>query len=293
MRDVPGLNSLYASDRPDFMILGVQKSATTTLFDVLNGLDGFSGSSQKELHYFDSDLNYQKGVDWYLDFFGRKKVGVKRFEATPSYIYMRDVPGRIYKDFGSMKFVVMLRDPVKRCFSAWNMFRTFNSNKQTAEYIYDTYIKDSNPGSREALRHLLFSESFPTFEQCVNEDLFRRHSNGTDEEPSFVRRGFYYEQILRYLEFYRLQDFLFLEQDDFSKDPVGSVGAVLDFLGADSRVDLGVIPQVSNKGDYDGVAMDAHTDVFLKLYDLYSEPNRQLFSLIGKEYPWSASWLTL
>jgi len=292
MPDVPALNYLSAPNRPDFLILGVQKSATTTLFDVLNGLDGFSGSSLKELHFFDSDHNYQKGVDWYLDFFS-EEAGVIKFEATPSYIYMRDAPGRIHNSFGSMKFIVMLRDPVKRCFSAWNMFRGFNAHKQTAEYIYDMYIKDSNSGSREALRDLLFAEEFPSFEQCVSDDLVRRQQNDLNEEPSFVRRGFYYEQILRFLEFYSIQDFLFLEQDEFARDASVGVSRICDFLGIESSPDAECVQKTSNKGDYEGVAVEEYTETFLKLYDLYREPNQKLFSLIGKAYPWNASWLSL
>jgi hypothetical protein len=292
MQDNSRLNYSSAANRPDFLILGVQKSATTTLFDILNSLGGFSGSSRKELHFFDSDHNYQKGVEWYLDCFSRDAVA-KKFEATPSYIYMRDVPQRIYSDFGAMKFIVMLRDPVKRCFSAWNMFRVFNSDRSTAEYIYDAYIKDCNSSSRDPLRELLFTENYPTFEQCVDRDLFIRGQGDLSEEPSFVRRGFYHEQVLRFLEYYSIQDFLFLEHDEFSSDTLGGINRICDFLGVASSYVADSNKKVSNKGDYEGIAIDAYTETFLKLYDLYHEPNQQLFSLIGKEYPWNASWLTL
>ncbi|WP_285435783.1 sulfotransferase domain-containing protein [Pseudomonas sp. fls2-241-R2A-110] len=292
MHDMPPLSCLTTPNRPDFLILGVQKSATTALFDVLDGLEGFAGSSSKELHFFDNDFNYQKGNEWYLNFFNAK-VGAKKFEATPSYIYMREVPGRIYNNFGSMKFIVMLRDPVKRCFSAWNMFRSFNGNRQTADYIYDTFIKNTNAGSMEALRDLLYAEEFPSFEQCVNDDLTRRQQCSSNEEPSFVRRGFYYEQILRFLEFYSLEDFLFLEQEEFGRDVAGSISRICDFLEIESDLDSGIAQKISNKGDYEDVAVDTHSQVFLKLYDLYREPNQKLFSLIGKEYPWNPSWLSL
>lgn len=291
MHGVPDLN--YSTpNRPDFLILGVQKSATTTLFDVLNSLDGFSGSSLKELHFFDNNYNYQKGSEWYLTHFDGK-VGSKRFEATPSYIYSRYAPERIYNEFGPMKFVVVLRDPVKRCFSAWNMFRVFNSNKQTAAFIYETYIKDSNSDSREALRELLFAEEFPTFERCVEDDMLRHKTKDLNEEPSFVRRGFYYDQIQRFLEFYSIRDFLFLEQEEFSKNTLQNVKQVCDFLEVELSTQAECVQKISNKGDYEGVAMEAHAEVFLKLYNLYREPNEKLFSLIDKDYPWSASWLSL
>ena len=292
MRGVPDLNYLSVLSRPDFLILGVQKSATTTLFDVLNNLDGFSGSSHKELHFFDNDHNYQKGMAHYFGFFDAEKNIVK-FEATPSYIYSREAPERIFNSFGSMKFVVMLRDPVKRCFSAWNMFRAFKSNKDVAQNIYETFIKNMNSGAKESLRDLLFAQNFPTFEQCVSDDVFRRQENDLNEEPSFVRRGFYYEQIKRYLEFFNLQDFLFLEQEDFARNASENITRVCDFLGVDSVFDSASIQKISNKGDYDGVALDAYTDTFLKLYELYREPNKELFALIGKEYPWNASWISL
>ena len=63
MLDMPPLSCLTTPNRPDFLILGVQKSATTALFDVLDGLEGFAGSSSKELHFFDND----SFLDYLLD----------------------------------------------------------------------------------------------------------------------------------------------------------------------------------------------------------------------------------
>lgn len=286
-RDSPA----FEKKRPNLLILGVQKSATTTLFDTLKGMRGFCASSQKEVHFFDTNHNFQKGLDWYLDFFIGPFAPI-RFEATPAYIYSKDAASRIHDCLGPMKFIVMLRDPVKRCFSAWNMYRTFNSVPSTAKYIYERYIKNSNEDVKGPLAELLFCGKFPSFDQCVNDDIARWKNIDTVAEPSFVRRGFYYEQVQRYLEYYSIDDFLFLEQDEFKQDVCANLIKICEFLQIEMDLDGIELKIISNRGNYDGESPREDASTLLGLYDVYRESNRKLFALLGREFPWNPSRLS-
>jgi hypothetical protein len=115
------------------------------------------------------------------------------------------------------------------------------------------------------------------------------------EEPSFVRRGFYHDQIARYLDYFSIHDFLFLEHDDFSENIVNSIMRVQDFLGVKIDIDASVVQRRvhSNKGEYAGVDIKEYKDVLFRLYDLYHDHNENLFSLVGERYSWSSDWVTM
>lgn len=269
--------------KPKFLIIGVQKAGTTTLFNLLDSVPGFCGSSVKEIGYFTKDVFYQKGESWYSKQFWKCGRNSVKFEATPAYLYYPDAPKRIYSFNHDMKFIVLLREPAARCYSAWNMFRTFNES--TADQIFNQFIQYADPPAKEALSKLLFSESFPSFSQAVTDDIERYVSKSSDIEPSFVRRGLYWEQISNYLNYFKLDNFLFLEQGELNH-PATALQKVSDFLNV--KIDLDSIndPMPSNIGDY--LSYDAETEeTILMLREFYNPHNEKLFNQIGVRYNWN------
>ena len=135
-----GVTSLTLSERnaPRFAIIGAQKSATTWLWDMLDQHPGTSLPSQKEIHYFGSAELYAKGDDWYYSHFKSLDSDKLIGEASTSYFYDRvpywhnkssqiefdkslpSIPELISQKFPSMKFIVILRDPVHRAVSAYS-----------------------------------------------------------------------------------------------------------------------------------------------------------------------------
>lgn len=101
---------------PTFVIAGVQKCGTSTLSATLRRHPQILMARPKELHFFDYGL--RKGMEWYEAQF---PVGPRHKawgEATPRYLY----DDRARERMGTMlpettKFLVMLRDPVKRAYS--------------------------------------------------------------------------------------------------------------------------------------------------------------------------------
>lgn len=106
---------------PNFLIIGVQKGATTWLANNLGEHPDVFIVEQKEIHFFHS--RFEKGLAWYESHFndwaGQTSVG----EATPGYIYYPDVPAKIQATLGNeIKLIASLRHPVDRAYSAFWMF---------------------------------------------------------------------------------------------------------------------------------------------------------------------------
>lgn len=268
---------------PSFLIIGVQKSGTTTLYDMLNCIPNFCGSKEKETGFFFLDKFYEQGQEWYLEQFRRCSRAAIKFEATPAYIYYPNVPKRIYSFNNRMKFIVVLREPVARCYSAWNMYRRFN--KSGADLIFAQFGQHANASEREAMRNLFFAEHYPSFKQAVLDDIERYVSRSIEIEPSFVRRGIYCEQIANYLRYFSLSSFLFLEQRElsFSASVLQKISA---FLSIEIELNLVKAPISLNIGDYP--IADAETEeTMLLLREFYRQHNETLFGQIGIKYDWN------
>jgi len=103
---------------PDFFIIGASRSGTNSLRETLNQAKLIAPAKKKEIHFFDVDYNYQKGLRYYKKFFASEKEKIS-FDTTPGYLYSFAAPIRIKRDLpeSSHKFIVLLRNPVDRAWS--------------------------------------------------------------------------------------------------------------------------------------------------------------------------------
>lgn len=268
-------------NQPKLLILGAQKAGTTTLFDMLDGVGPFRGSSTKEVGFFSKDMFYERGMTWYLTHFTGAVSDHIGFEATPEYLFYNFVAKRIHEHLPDARFVVLLREPASRCFSAWNMFRTFNRDQPQA--IYDHFTQFANPEAREPIKRLLFADVFPSFEACIDSELAAMDDPTALPEPSFVRRGLYAQQLEVYFKLFGRNRFLFLEQSELN-DPFFVAAAVGKLMGI--KLDpSNFVVQASNQGEYSpsGKLFDA---TMTRLREFYKPHNEQLFHLIGREFNW-------
>lgn len=137
---------------PTFLGLGAQKCGTTWLYSCLaKHPEVYVTTARKEIHYF--DRYYFKGRKWYESFFPDNPAaeGYAQWgEITPKYIYDPAVPDRIKETLGdSVKFIIMLRDPVERLFSSYRMEYSHGETDLTPEQYFKT--------SREAFERGLYS----------------------------------------------------------------------------------------------------------------------------------------
>ena len=103
---------------PTFLIAGAMKAGTTSLAQLLTRHPDIGMASAKELHYF--DRREMPALDWYTARFAHVADRKARFEATPNYIYLPHAAERIARDLpASVRFLVVLRDPVDRAYSQY------------------------------------------------------------------------------------------------------------------------------------------------------------------------------
>lgn len=106
---------------PDFLVIGAEKSGTTWLKHVLREHPEIFVPSEKELHFFDRDENFDSGLEWYSAFFS-KSDKIHRGEITPAYLASAEkVAPRIATQFPFMRLIAIIRNPVERAWSNYQM----------------------------------------------------------------------------------------------------------------------------------------------------------------------------
>lgn len=108
--------------RIHFIIVGVQKAGTSAIHNYLSQHQSIFMPDKKELHYFDRLqstrlFNTYKAYHKYFDFSSNKLLG----EATPIYCYWKNSLERIKKYNPNIKLILILRNPIDRAYSHWNM----------------------------------------------------------------------------------------------------------------------------------------------------------------------------
>ena len=275
---------------PDLIIIGEQKAGTTSLFHFLDNRPDFCGSQTKEVHFFDRDGAISQGIDWYHANFGSCRKGKIIFEATPNYLYYTFSHGRILKYCQTIgrkiKFIVMLREPASRALSHWNMYRIFN--KRSATNIYNDFVQYANEDIRNAVKELLFTKNFPSFEQCIQQDMKRFDQGDTSFEPSFVRRGVYIRQVDHWLKYFDVEHTLFIEMGELG-DPKSILQKISRFLSVEvDDEDLSGMISIQNKGSYEETDR-RFSRTLSQLKEFYYPFNEELFKRIGKRYDWNDS----
>ena len=117
----------------NFLIIGAQKSGTSALADFLKTHPQIAFAKKwrkhhKEVHYFDNDKRFSrplKNHKFYHKYFRHTKKHHKAIgEATPVYIYWEPALRRIYDYNPAMKLIVLLRNPVERAYSQYQMCKS-------------------------------------------------------------------------------------------------------------------------------------------------------------------------
>ena len=107
-------------NRPDFIIIGAMKCATSTMHDQLNIHDSFFMSSLKEPNFFSDDEVYSKGIQWYEKLFEKAKAGQLKGESSTHYTKLPRYPAtleRLAALCPDIKCIYMMRHPVDRLIS--------------------------------------------------------------------------------------------------------------------------------------------------------------------------------
>ncbi len=198
-----------AARMPDFLIIGAQKSGTTWLARNLR-LHPQLFLPEREVHFFNSSLNYGRGLDWYRSRFEAARPKSLVGQKCPEYLWVSSVqvddhlpniPRRIAEHLPDVKLIAVLRDPVQRAVSSAN-------------------------------HHMRMGRVPPHF--TIDSLLAGRHRPVAERLGVFAMSD-YATGLTAYLEHYeREQMKILIYEEDVATEPGQGLTAVCDFLGVDS-----------------------------------------------------------
>jgi hypothetical protein len=189
----------------DFLIAGTQKGGTSSLDACLRGHPDIDMALGKEPHFFDNEDLFRAGFPGDAQYhanFPPHVPGRLRGEATPIYMYWREVAARVHRYNPGMKWIILLRNPIGRAYSHWNMER--GRKAENLPFLEALRAEGERLRSALPLQHRVFS---------------------------YVDRGFYGGQLQRIWSLFPRSQTLILRSDVFRRDPKTVLNAVHRFLG--------------------------------------------------------------
>lgn len=261
------LRQFSASSRrpPDFLIIGAQKSGTTTLFSDLVQHKLIHGALIKEVHFFDGGLDpsfdtYEAGFDWYRSHFPLKsnlQPSALTFEATPLYLFNPLVPARIKQCLGEIKLIAVLRNPVDRAIS--HFFHSVRYGFEELPFEQALEVEEQRIGLPAAKREF--------------KDLRFIHN-------SYVSRGFYAQQLQRFYEHFPEECLHVIQAESYFNSPERELAGIADFLKIGRGLVRGTLRNLGRGKS------ELSPEVVSKLRCIFKQHNDDLYDLLGRRFDW-------
>lgn len=217
----------------DFLIIGAQKAGSTSLFEYMRRHPRVHMPPEKEVSFF--NRYYARGAGWYMrtvlahapseavcgeasvgymagtpfaDISHNEKPGTS---AQPSFSEPLEnvVPSRIRGLFPDVKLICVLRDPVARAYSHYQM-------------------------------SVLEGAESRSFDQAVDDLLDPKTALQARVEPTrtngYAVNGEYHRVLKGFLEMFPRDQLLVIFSDALSNDPTATLSRVFTFIGVDADV---------------------------------------------------------
>jgi len=233
----------------NYIILGVSKAGTTGLYDTMIQHPQIVPAKTKELYFFGSP-KYQRGCQWYNRQLGKCSYWQITGESTPPYIYRKASAHQIYNYDKDLKFIVMLRNPVKRTVSHYNHSKQYLKSKSVSEFL-DTTLKT------------VYVEAHPF--------LILNH---------IIGKSCYYPMIKYWFSYFQREQFLFIKSEDYFTNPQQELNKIYKFL---NLYQYNTPVKHTNIGTYKA---EFTKEDIKRLEDYYEPYNKLLPDLIGDNFKW-------
>jgi hypothetical protein len=209
---------------PNFLVVGAGAAGTTELCQYLRQHPQLYMSRHKQPRFFAlygrpvnfrgpgdmTELNLVADLGAYQQLVAEVQDEKAIGEVSPWYLYVETAAPAIRKLLPDVKLVAILRDPVDRAFS--------------------NYLHAVNEGL----------EPLPTFRDAMDAEEVRIRDNWS---PRFhyKSKGFYYQQLQHYLEYFDRGQLRIYLYEDLVNEPEAMLADLFEFLGVDPelRVDVG------------------------------------------------------
>lgn len=201
---------------PSCIIVGNFKCGTRELIDFMSMHPRIKIRTKPfyELHFFDNDLKYSKGLEWYRKEMPCSYSNQLTIVKTPSYFQSLTTPGRIHAMNSSIKIIVLVREPVSRTVSQF----TFHNNN-LKRYNLDIAVLDKQTGR-------------------INRNSY------------FIKHSIYDEGMERYLSLFNRSQIKVIDTEDFKHDPYTVLHDLEEFLNIEHVIRRENIVLNPDKGYY-------------------------------------------
>jgi hypothetical protein len=248
--------------RPTFLVIGAQKAGTTSLHSYLARHPDVLTAAKKEVEYF--SRHYAQGEKWFLAHFplrlwrGRRAVG----EASATTLFHPLAHRWVHAFDPQMKLIVVVRDPVDRAYSHYQMEFRWGREKLSFEEALEREARELGPELERIAADPLTTS--PLLLTC-----------------SYVARGRYMEQIERWLEVFPREQLFVVTSEELLADPAGVVARISAFLGIRAwRDESYPLRGVREYAPIDPVTRE-------RLAREFEEDNRRLAVFLGRELDWT------
>ena len=107
--------------RPSFLIIGIGKCGTSSLYYYLAAHPFVIQARRKQVQFFDHAYDASRISSRYLSQFPASlKAGEVTGEASPGYAQYSQVPGRVARHLSGVRILVIARDPAERAHSSYH-----------------------------------------------------------------------------------------------------------------------------------------------------------------------------
>jgi Sulfotransferase domain len=187
--------------KPNFMLIGAAKCATTTIRTLLGAHpDVFVVSYESQ--FFNEDTVFVRGIEWYESLYAGSESKHRCGEGCNSYTMKERYPRafeRLSAYAPDLKLIYVVREPFERIESFWLELRS-----QHPDYVHHNFDKSVR----------------------LNRDWLTDASN-------------YLAQLDPYRKFYGDESIHVVFYEDFRRDPASVMRGCFEFLGIDADINVG------------------------------------------------------
>lgn len=179
------------------------KSGTSTLaFQLGQHPDIFM--ADRELHFFDNDHYYSKGIQCYEQEFKNWQHEKMIGEKTPAYCLKEIYAKRIALHLPGVKMLWIFRNPIERTYSEyWHVVRKGGEKRSFEDSIFDN-----------------------------NQNLLE------PEKCRYLERSIYFRQVQTFLKYFPRKNMYFTTFEKFTSNPQQTIREIFDFLDVDANFNI-------------------------------------------------------
>ncbi|KAL4641252.1 heparan sulfate glucosamine 3-O-sulfotransferase 1-like [Arapaima gigas] len=253
---------------PQSIIIGVRKGGTRALLEMLD-IHPEIAVATTEVHFFDWDQNYSKGLEWYRQLMPLSQEYQTTVEKTPGYFTSALAPERIRAMNSSIKLLLILRDPTERVISDYTQ-------------VYYNRLENHKPV------------------QLIEDILIRNGALNTRYKA--IQRSLYDVHMRNWLHHFPLEQIHLVDGDMLIQDPLPELQKVERFLNLPPRIESSNFYFNQTKGFYcirsDGRERCLHeskgrphpvvnSTVLQQLRSYFQEHNLNFYRMVKRSFNWN------